>query len=192
MKWLIGIIIMVVVLAGIGYIGLQQLNNDQQSLSVTPTQTPRVSPLPAMGISGASPSSFISDSITSSDSETGTVSGGLCYPSEIVPPGVVEAKRVTDNVVFTEEYAGSQQQGNNMYVMSLEPGTYILRYGADAGGTGDYMYGYHTKNCPTGTEMTCGQVEGMENVEIEVEAGVSLEDFTLCNFYYTESNEPEF
>ena len=192
MKWLIGIIVVVIVLAGIGYIGLQQLDRNQQPLSVTPTQSPPLSPAPPDGLSDASPSSSVSDSITPYDSETSTVSGGLCYPSEVIPPGVIEAKRVTDNVLFTEEYAGNQQQGNNRYVIVLEPGTYILRYGADAGETGDYMYGYHTKNCPTGTETTCGQDAGMENVEIEVEAGVSLEDFTLCNFYYTEFNEPEF
>ncbi|KKR71950.1 MAG: hypothetical protein UU81_C0003G0013 [Microgenomates group bacterium GW2011_GWC1_41_8] len=183
MKWLIGIIVVVMVLAGIGYVGLKQLDKDRQPLSVTPTTIPQPD---------ASGSPSITDSLSPSEAETGTISGGLCYPSEVVPPGVIEAKRVTDNVVFTEEYAGSQQQGNNLYVIALEPGTYILRYGADAGGTGDYMYGYHTKNCGTGTETTCGQEEGMENVEVEVETNISYEDFSLCNFYYTESNEPVF
>lgn len=192
MKWLLGLIIMVIVLAGIGYVGLQRLQKNQQPLMVTPTQAPYRSPTPSPETPHSSPSSSVNVSMTPEDTETGMVEGKLCYPSEVLPEGVIEAKRLTDNVVFTKSYAGSQQGGAATYQFELETGTYVLRYAADVGGTGDYTYGYHTQNCPTGTETTCGNAEGMETVPVEVTAGETVSDYDLCNFYYLETNEPEF
>lgn len=184
MKWLLGSIAFLFVLAGIGYLSLQRLSGDDLPINTPLTPTGKVSDV--------SPSSSVVVSSTPVFSETGVVSGKLCYPSETLPPGVIEAKRTTDNVVFTQDYAGSQQGVGNTYEFELEIGTYILRYGADSGGTGDYAYGYKTANCPTGVETTCGEAEGMEAVLVEVVAGDVVPDYDLCNFYYTESNEPEF
>jgi hypothetical protein len=116
----------------------------------------------------------------------GTVKGKLCFPSEGLPKGKIEAKRVDDGVVFTQDFPGSQDGGKAEYSFALNPGKYNLRYAA-----GD-QYGYHTTVCLTGTETTCSNTAPRTMLTANVEAKSTVENFDLCDFYYTPNNAPYF
>lgn len=119
---------------------------------------------------------------------TGTIMGKLCYPSEMIPAGQIEAKRVGDNMVFVQNYAGSQQGGGNTYSFPLEPGTYNVRYAPQ----GSSLYGYHTTVCLTGLETTCGDTNPRQMVPATIVGGQTVVGFDLCDFYYQPQNAPVF
>lgn len=121
----------------------------------------------------------------------GTVAGKLCYPSEMIPPGKIEAKRTSDNMIFSQDYIGSQQGGGNTYSFPLEPGTYNIRFGPTLDGKVS-TYGYHTSVCLTGLETTCGDTNPRQMVSATVMAGQSVVGFDLCDFYYQPQNAPVF
>lgn len=137
--------------------------------------------------------SYMPDAQVTSSSEnstTGTVTGKLCYPSEMIPPGKIEAKRVGDNVMFTQEYAGSQS-GGTTYSFPLVPGTYNLRFGPTIDGQVS-SYGYRTTVCLTGSETTCGDTNPRQMGPATVVSGQTVIGFDLCDFYYQPQNAPVF
>src|SRR3989344_6058764 len=85
---------------------------------------------------------------------TGTILGKLCYPSEVLPKGVIEAKRLTDGEIFTQDYPGNQNGGKSNYAFELEAGDYYLRYNV-----AENLIGYSTTVCPTGNEESCGDTK---------------------------------
>lgn len=121
--------------------------------------------------------------------DKGTVSGKLCYPSEVLPEGVIEAKRISDGKVFILNHGGSQDEAGTKYIFKLEAGDYYLRY--NAGGNGKFI-GYSTTVCPTGMQESCGDTKQREIVKAQVVAGWTVSGYDLCDYYYKDSNAPKF
>lgn len=149
----------------------------------------------SLSSSSSSPESTTAPKIESSptpsaDSQPGTVSGKLCYPSSFLPPGKIVAKEKTSGKIFSQNYAGSEKGATNSYSMSLQPGKYNLRYEANTGS--NTLYGYQTTVCPTGQETTCGDTKQRILVSVEVQSGKTNPDANLCDFYYSDSNKPSF
>lgn len=117
----------------------------------------------------------------------GTVKGKLCYPSQFLPEGTIEAKNTLTKEVATLNYPGSENGGASSYSFDLNPGSYYLRYKT----SGD-SYGYHSETCPTGMETSCAQENERVLVTVNVEAGQTIDGHDLCDFYYSEDTKPEF
>ena len=61
--------------------------------------------------SGQLEAQFESGNAQESSTGKGTVTGKLCYPSEYLPEGIVEAKRLSDQKVFILNYGGGEGGG---------------------------------------------------------------------------------
>ena len=121
----------------------------------------------------------------------GIVTGKLCYPSEVIPAGRIEAKRISDQMLFKQEYAGIGGGEDNTYSFELDEGEYYLRF--VVGGIGDdATYVYSTTACPTGNEQTCGDTKQRELSKASIQAGQTFSGYDLCDYYYTDSNTPKF
>ncbi len=120
-------------------------------------------------------------------STTGTILGKLCYPSEMLPPGKIEAKRLSDGNIFTQDYPGNQNGGKSSYAFELEEGDYYIRYNVD-----NKLFGYSTTVCPTGNEKTCADTKQRIPVMAAVKDGQELKNYDLCDYFYKDSNAPKF
>lgn len=118
---------------------------------------------------------------------TGTVSGKVCYPSEVIPKGKLEVKRLLDDYIISEDYPGSIEGVKPTYSFQLEPGDYYIRYNVD-----DKLFGYSTTVCPTGNETTCADTKQRIPVMAVVKDGQELKNYDLCDYYYKDSNAPKF
>lgn len=116
----------------------------------------------------------------------GTVRGNICYPSEVIPEGTIEAKRPSDGKVFILDYGGSGAGEGNIYEFPLENGDYYLRYKTKG------SFGYSTTVCPTGKEETCGDTKMRILRKVEVKTGQAISGYDLCDYYYKDSNAPKF
>lgn len=125
-------------------------------------------------------------SVSGAPVKMGKVTGKLCYPSEMLPEGVIEAKRIDDGKIFTQNFPGSNKGGKNTYTFDLESGKYNLRYK-----TSDKS-GYHTTVCQSGTETTCGNTSPRTLLTANIEPNETAENFDLCDFYYTDKNAPYY
>lgn len=181
MKYVVGAIVGFLVIAGVIFVllrtdfgkNLLQNNNTPEEanlpLELSPNYEPLTeSPIEKVGVL------------------VGTVSGKLCYPSEFLPAGTIEAKEINTQTVETMAYAGSEGNVENMYTMALSPGTYVMRYN-----TG-FASGYHTHTCPTGIEASCNAANQREHIQVRVEAGEVITGVDLCDFYYTPQTDPGF
>lgn len=117
----------------------------------------------------------------------GWISGKLCYPSEVVPEGVIEAKRIEDGKIFILNHGGSEDENGLNYKFKLEEGDYYLRYK-----TASDKFGYSTTVCPTGKEQACGDKKQRELVKATVEPGQTVSGYNLCDYYYKDTNAPKF
>jgi|GEM_PF-1398488 len=130
---------------------------------------------------------------TTPQSGQGTIQGKLCYPSQFLPKGTIEAKNVATKTISTQDYPGSQNGGLSSYSFSLPTGTYILRYRAQVNANSqDFYDGYHTKTCSTGTETSCAATNARIHIELAVKSGEVVKGVDLCDFYYGEQSEPAF
>lgn len=118
---------------------------------------------------------------------TGTVSGKICYPSEVIPKGKLEVKRLLDDYITYEDYPGSITGIKPTYSFQLEPGDYYIRYNVD-----NKLFGYSTTVCPTGNETTCGDTKKRIPAMAVVKDGQELKNYDLCDYYYKDSNAPKF
>ncbi len=117
----------------------------------------------------------------------GTVKGKICYPSEAIPEGTIEAKRLSDGKVFILDFGGTAAGEGNIYEFPLENGDYYLRYNVK-----DKIYGYSTTVCPTGKEETCGDTKMRILRKAEVKTGQANSNYDLCDYYYSSTNTPKF
>lgn len=117
----------------------------------------------------------------------GWVLGKLCYPSEVVPEGIIEAKRIEDGKVFILNHGGSEDERGTSYKFKLEKGNYYLRYK-----TKTNFIGYSTAVCPTGKEESCGDTKQRIERKAEVKPGETVTGYDLCDYYYKDSNAPKF
>jgi hypothetical protein len=127
------------------------------------------------------------DTKKSSKIPTGTVSGKVCYPSEVIPKGKLEVKRLLDGYIISEKYPGSIKGVEPTYSFQMEPGDYYIRYNVD-----DKIFGYSTTVCPTGNEETCGDTKKRIPVMAVIKDGQELKNYDLCDYYYNSSNAPQF
>jgi len=118
---------------------------------------------------------------------TGIVSGKICYPSEVIPKGKLEVKRLLDDYIIYEDYPGSITGVKPTYSFQLEPGDYYIRYNVDG-----KIFGYSTTVCPTGNETTCADTGQRIPVMAVVKDGQELKNYDLCDYYYKDSNAPKF
>lgn len=117
-------------------------------------------------------------------SQTGIVSGKLCFPSEIIPSGKIEAKRIEDGKQFSKDYPGIQTAKSQYYSLDLPVGSYNLRFKSGS------EIGYHSTACATGSETTCSDTKPRTLLSARVERNEKVENFDLCDFYYTDKNAP--
>lgn len=118
---------------------------------------------------------------------TGTVSGKVCYPSEVIPKGKLQVKRLLDGKITEENYPGSIKGVEPTYSFQLEPGDYYIRYNVDG-----KLFGYSTTVCPTGNETTCADTKERVPVIAVIKDGQELKNYDLCDYYYKDSNTPKF
>lgn len=117
----------------------------------------------------------------------GTVSGKICYPSEVIPKGKLEVKRLIDDYITYEDYPGNTPGVKPTYSFQLGPGDYYIRYNVD-----DKIFGYSTTVCPTGNETACGDTKQRIPVMAVVKDDQELKNYDLCDYYYNTSNAPKF
>lgn len=123
----------------------------------------------------------------SSKIPTGIVSGKICYPSEVVPKGKLQVKRLMDGKITEENYPGSIEGTEPTYSFKLEPGDYYMRYNVEG-----KIFGYSTTVCPTGNEKTCADTGQRIPVMAVVKDGQELKNYDLCDYYYSSKNAPKF
>lgn len=123
----------------------------------------------------------------SSKIPAGTVSGKICYPSEVIPKGKLEIKRLLDDNITYEDYPGSIEGVKPTYSFQLNPGDYYIRYNVDG-----KIFGYSTTVCPTGNETTCADAKQRVPVMAVVKDGQELKNYDLCDYYYSSKNTPKF
>lgn len=177
---LIGVLVAIAIFASYLY------GKGSLSLSGTPSPTP--SPI-SQATSTPAPTQTPSpvSSSSPSDAETGTATGKLCFPSQGIPAGKIEAKRLSDKKVFSQSYPGTQNGGGTTYDFELEKGVYNLRLFID-----EKLSGYHTITCPTGLETSCAADNAREHINVEIVPGETVEKVDLCDFYYSDKTKPSF
>lgn len=148
------------------------------SPSPTPTATPIPSPTPT-----PTPSPIeLSSQIT----------GKLCYPSEFLPPGEIVAKNLSSKELTSQEYPGTDSGGASTYTLSLSPGSYAIRYQAqaDLSKPEEFTSGYYTQ-CAIDPE-NCLTDDSHAIIPVVATESATISDIDLCDFYYTSENEPTF
>lgn len=118
---------------------------------------------------------------------TGIITGRLCYPSSFLPEGIIEAKEIGSGTIASIYYEGSEKGGSNEYSLPVPQGKYILRYKI-----GEEMAGYHTDVCKTGMETTCASENSRKHIEVSVSKNQTVSGIDLCDFYYSQDNNPGF
>lgn len=124
---------------------------------------------------------------TTSQTPTGIVSGKICYPSDVVPKGKLEVKRLLDDYIIYEDYPGSIPGVKPTYSFQLEPGDYYIRYSVEG-----KIFGYSTTVCQRGNETTCADTGQRVSVMAVVKDDMEVKNYDLCDYYYKSSNAPKF
>ncbi len=156
-----------------GYFGYKYLN---------PIATPPPAPTPNTSVA-PSAEAIITD--------TGTVSGKLCYPSSFLPPGEIVAKDLDSGKIYTKDYVGSIAGGKSTYTFELPAGIYHLKYQAHASAedTDIFTSGYYDECAKTMHTNDCTPDSGHINIAVEVEDGEELQNVDLCDFYYNPTQQ---
>jgi hypothetical protein len=173
------ILIIMVIAGGAYYLGT--LNKVSQTPTIDTNLTVKAETTP-------SPSPSATPTPQNLVKAEGTVSADLCYPSESLPAGRIEAKNLESGELFYEKVDGTKTN----IKMKLIPGKYYLRYEAHPAGVEPktVLYGYHD-GC-TGSEPIClnNKVQ-RASIPVEVTANNTVGNVKLCDFYYGEI-EPKF
>lgn len=172
-------IVLILVILGVG--GLYAYKNffaKETEATPTPISTPESTPSPATSVEAI---------ITN----TGTVSGKLCYPSSFLPPGEIVAKDLDSGKIYTKDYVGSMAGGKSTYTFELPAGTYHLKYQAHAStkDAGIFTSGYFDECAKTMHTNDCTPDSGHINIAVEVEEGEELQNVDLCDFYYNPTQQ---
>ena len=145
-----------------------------ETTETTPSSTP--SPTPN-SISNT-------QSLESTNPNSGTISGKLCYPSSHVPEGAIVAKDITTQQTYRQEYPGTNVEPDVSYTMTLPTSTYILKFTTENGANG-----YYTQ---CGKNFECQDDLSHSLIEFSVEKDSPLSNINPCDFYYDTNNEPVF
>jgi hypothetical protein len=115
---------------------------------------------------------------------TGTVVGKVCYPSEGIPAGVIRAK----NVDTGEIESLNHPMDTPTFSFNLKSGIYKLRF--EPGGNSIFP-GYYT-SC-SGAEQSCQDSKKQRfSIPVTVDSGKVTSGVKLCDFYYSDSIQPDF
>ncbi|HSW87801.1 MAG TPA: hypothetical protein VLG12_01420 [Candidatus Saccharimonadales bacterium] len=138
------------------------------------------------------PTTAITVSPTSTATMTGTATGRLCYPSSLIPKGTITAKNITTNELVTQDYPGTDNGGSSTYTLILKPGTYHMKYTPQAYSS---VIGFYTDystcvNNPSGSN--CSGQKTRPLLPVTIEAGKTVQDVNLCDFYYSPDSPPTF
>jgi hypothetical protein len=115
------------------------------------------------------------------ESETGKVTGKLCYPSDFLPQGEIVAKDINTDKIYSQSYPGNIQ----VYSFDLPQGTYHLRYQAHASAnnqasfTSEYYLDSNNKNASVNVETG----KKVENVDLCSQGGSQQGDMQLDNSF---------
>lgn len=168
----------IIVLAVLGFGGYYYYQNYYSKTSpdfVTPTATPAATV----------------NQTGTPETQTGVVSGKLCYPSSFLPPGEVVAKNLDTDKTYAQDYPGSFAGGGSTYIFNLPEGVYHLRYQAHASSdTPDvFVSGYYTECAKTMHTNECTPDSGHININVDLKANEKVENVDLCDFYYSPEQE---
>ncbi|HBP51475.1 MAG: hypothetical protein US68_C0008G0010 [Candidatus Shapirobacteria bacterium GW2011_GWE1_38_10] len=157
---------------------LYLLNKESnKSKSISPTKQNEINPVETMP-----PTIIPTDSI---NSEKGTVTGNLCYPSEGIPPGTIVAKNISTGETFTQKYDGTAVDPSSKFSFPLSPGIYHFKFEVGSGGSA----GYYNKCAKTMTSADCTPDENHQHLDVLVESDQTTSEISLCDFYYTSDQE---
>lgn len=117
-------------------------------------------------------------------SAIGTVTGKVCYPSEGIPAGVIRAKNVDTGEITSLDHPIDVPS----FSFDLEEGVYKLRF--EPGGNSTFP-GYHT-GC-SGVEQACqDNTKQRSSIPVTVRSEKTTSEVKLCDFYYSNSLQPDF
>ncbi|EKE12360.1 MAG: hypothetical protein ACD_13C00230G0001 [uncultured bacterium] len=164
------IALVLISLAAVGYFGYKYVSQ------------PASSPTPA---TNASPTT---EAVVT---DTGTVTGKLCYPSSFLPPGEIVAKKLDSGKTYTQTYEGTFNGGGLTYSFELPDGVYHLRYQAHASSEDPdkFISGYYDECAKTMHTNECTPDSGHINIPVAVKAGEETANIDLCDFYYNPTQE---
>lgn len=173
------VILVIAVLAALAYfLGLLSFGGAK---SPTPTEAS----MPIVPVLGT-PIATVSGSPVASPSAStqGTVTGKLCYPSEMAPAGDIIAKDTTSGKTYTQAFAGTAAGGTLAYTFPLVPGTYHLKYQ-----TSPTMAGYFTACAKDPTSTVCAEDSNHVNLDVVVTAEKTTANVDLCDFYWNQTQK---
>lgn len=126
--------------------------------------------------------------ITPTDIPTtyGTVEGKICYPSSVVPEGNILAKNTETGKVEKKYFEGVPPK-NQDYSLILKSGKYVFAYEI----AGDPK-GFYTSCALTGDIANCSTPESHQLTEVSVTTGGTVKKIDLCDYYYQETEKPNF
>lgn len=180
--WIIAFLIMLLFIFGLAaayFFGQSRIANITPPLSPIPVVTESATMTPS--------ESEVATPTQEPTTQKGMVSGRLCYPSEMLPKGTIDAKNITSGEIITQDYPGSDAGGKSTYSFELKPGNYYLRYKISTD-----LIGYHTETCKTGNETSCKPENPRVLIAATIEEGKTVANYDLCDFYYNDSTKPSF
>jgi hypothetical protein len=131
---------------------------------------------------------FFDNRVTTIGGSTGKVKGRVCFPSDHIPAGDIRAKNIDTNEVFSQSFE-KVPPGSLNFSMTLNPATYVFGY---AIGGKEVNGGYYTECSKTMHNDNCGTKESHKLIKVKIEQGKQISDIYLCDFYFSDINEPEF
>lgn len=187
---IISLVLFIILVAGLAYLfgrGQAVLTSQQTMQQVSPTA------IVSQGSNQTMPTNPIAPTnMTISNSNMGSVSGTLCYPSSMIPSGTIYAKSLTTSKEFTESYPGTANGGGTSYGMQLPPDTYHMKFTPQQYTN---VVGYYTEysTCvgnPSGSD--CSGQKTRNILPVKVDAGGSVKNVNLCDYYYLPDSPPQY
>ena len=120
------------------------------------------------------------------NSEKGTVTGNLCYPSEGIPPGTIIAKNVSTGETFSQKYNGTAVDPSSKFSFSLSQGTYHFKFEL-----GNGLSGYYNKCAKTMDSVDCNPPENHDHLNVIVNSNKTTAGISICDFYYSSDLQPK-
>ncbi len=185
--WMILSIVLLIVLIGGGvYI----FGMNKGILSKAPMQA--YAPTPTAVVLQTTPTTAASPTVTVA-AGSGTVTGTLCYPSSVIPAGMIYAKDMKTNKEVTQAYVGSQAGGGNKYSLSLPAGTYHMKFTPTQYTNIVGYYSEYSTCVDTPDEPNCtGGKKNYTILPVNVVSGQTTAKINLCDYYYDPSTPPQY
>lgn len=118
----------------------------------------------------------------------GKVSGKICYPSELVPEGDLLIKNTKTKEILKEHFDETKVGQQQNFLITLDEGVYVFAYKPV---TND-IYGFFTPCALTMEANDCSTKESHQLTEIKVEKDKTTKGVTICDYYYSTDDKPNF